>query len=140
MSEAVPVQLLLRTLIQPDNERMQLSAAGTLTREQDMYVLRYQENLEDEERQVTLRMREGSVTIETEGSFSSLMLFETGRRFETFYQTPWGKLNMGVFPSLVETELALEKGRAHLIYQLDFDGGSSAQHDLMLRYRRREKE
>ncbi len=133
----IPVHVSLRSVAEGEGDPIQLIAGGTMHVLNDVCELRYRESDPEDPREVLLTMRPGSVLIDTKGAFSSVMLFERNRHYEAFYQTPWGQMHFGLFPSLVETVLVPDAGHIHLRYQLTFDGGDATLHDLTLRWRRR---
>ena len=60
---------------------------------------------------------------------------EQGRRFEGSYQTPYGALAMGVYPTHVKYRVDDEAtGEVNLTYQLDLQGQFAAMHELRIRF------
>ena len=69
------------------------------------------------------------------GDFATSMVFEKGCRFEGSYDTPYGSLDMGVFPTLVRYCVDEEaNGEVKLKYQLDLQGQFAAMHELRIRF------
>ena len=46
-----------------------------------------------------MTMGEGMVTVARKGAFASDLVFRKGHRFEGNYQTPYGVLSMGIYPT-----------------------------------------
>ena len=87
-------------------DEMRLVTTGELSGEpeQGAWKLRYTETQPDtsETDQVTFTMKDGVVTMLREGEFNTSMIFSQGNRYEGSYNTPYGSLEMGVFPTQVK--------------------------------------
>ncbi len=124
----------------PDDENeeaVRLLTTGTLSEEKrDHWRIDYTETQPDSEsHDVTLTMGGGVVTMQRQGPFSTSMVFEKGCRFEGSYETPYGALDMGVFPTLVQYHVDRQAvGEVNLQYQLDLQGHFAAMHELNIRF------
>ena len=121
-------------------EAMQLTMPGTLKKKGAERVLRYTETIQDKgdgssvTHEVYVQLREGHVTVLRRGPYGMLMVFEQGKRYQTDYHTPYGDMQMGIYPTHVETELHEDRGQARLEYQLDLQGGYASVRRMMLIY------
>ena len=117
-------------------EAVHLLTTGTLLRERDAWRIDYTETPPDDDvHSVTLTMNRGVVTMERQGSFSTSMVFDQGHRFEGSYDTPYGALAMGVYPTRVRYKIDDEStGEVNLVYQLDLQGQFAAMHELRIRF------
>ena len=117
-------------------EPLRLLTTGTLTGGGDQWRIDYSETEPDSAPSaVTLTMNDGVVTMQRLGAFSSSMVFEKGRRFEGSYQTPYGALDMGVYPTQVRYRVEDDtSGEVQLRYQLDLQGQFAAMHELQIRF------
>ncbi len=119
------------------DDAMRLITTGTLTREKDMWKLRYEENQVDsnEKRRITMTMDDGVVTMARDGAWGTNMVFQQGRRFETSYNTPFGAFGMGIFPTQVNYSVDdTGRGEVSLKYQLDIQGQFTSVNDLKISF------
>ena len=117
-------------------ESIRLLTTGTLSGAREDWRIDYTETPPDNDaHSVTLTLGKGVVTMHRLGSFSTSMVFEQGRRFEGSYQTPYGALDMGVYPTQVKYRVDDEdSGEVNLTYQLDLQGQFAAMHELRIRF------
>ena len=62
------------------------------------------------------------------------MIFVRGSRYQGVYRTPYGDMDMAVFPSVVNYQIGGSSGEINLSYQLDFDGQYASDHELHIIY------
>lgn len=120
----------------PDNA-IKLFTTGYLSGEGDSWKLRYSETSPDDVKDrnhVTLTMNNGMVTMTNSQQKGADMVFVRGSRFQGVYRTPYGELDMAVFPSVVNYRIGDESGEINLSYQLDFDGQYASDHELHIIY------
>lgn len=119
---------------QPDTVR--LLTTGTLTGDKGSWRIDYTETQPDNEsHDVTLTMGGGIVTMQRTGPMGTSMVFEQGRRFEGSYRTPYGDLDMGVYPTHVKYQVDEQAtGKVDLVYQLDLQGQFAAVHEMRIRF------
>ena len=117
-------------------ESIRLLTTGTFSGQQENWRIDYTETQPDNDaHDVTLTMGKGVVTMQRLGSFSTSMVFEQGHRFEGSYQTPYGALAMGVYPTHVKYKVNDEAtGEVNLTYQLDLQGQFAAMHELRIKF------
>lgn len=117
-------------------DTVRLLTTGTLTEAQDGWHIQYVETQPDNQASdVTLTLKGGVVTMERSGAFSTSMVFEKGCRFEGSYETPYGALAMGVYPTQVKYQVDdTANGQVSLQYQLDLQGQFAAMHELQIRF------
>lgn len=119
-------------------DEMRLVTTGELTGTpgQDDWKLRYTETQPDatESDQVTFSMKNGVVTMLREGEMSTSMIFSQGNRYEGSYNTPYGALEMGVFPTQVRYNVNDARGEVVLKYQLDIQGQYSSMREMRIRF------
>ncbi len=104
-------------------------------------LLRYAESQQDEETgeitksDISLSLRDGKITMERSGEFSSTMVFAKGQRFEGVNRTPYGEMDMAVFTKEAECRFGSSEGNMHLKYQLNIQGNYASTNELHLEYR-----
>ena len=108
-------------------------------------VIEYTESLQDEDTGesmnalVSLRMKNGRVTMTRHGDVSNTMVFIPRQRFEGVYQTLYGEISMGVYARDVDCRLGPDSGSIHLKYQLDLQGSYASTNELHLEYTSEQK-
>ena len=124
-----------------DDDSIRMMTTGLLSGDGDTWKLRYNETAPDSafSNRVTVSMEEGVVTMQREGPFSTAMVFKKGRRFESSYNTPFGALDMAVYPTRVHYSVDNGMGEVNLQYQLDVQGQFAAMHEINIRFAPGEK-
>ncbi len=120
----------------PD-DAIRMFTTGYLSGDGDSWKLRYSETSPDDVRDknhVTLTMSNGTVTMTNSQGKGADMVFVRGSRYEGVYRTPYGDMDMAVFPSVVQYHIGRDSGEINLSYQLDFDGEYASDHELHIRY------
>lgn len=120
------------------SDEMRLVTTGELSREpeQGAWRLCYNETQPDTAAtdQVTFTMKDGVVTMNREGAFNTSMIFSQGNRYEGSYNTPYGALEMGVFPTQVKYSVDDARGEVVLKYQLDIQGQYASMREMRIRF------
>lgn len=123
---------------QEEGDTVRLMTTGMAQKTDDGWKLDYEETDPDSgtKQYITLELREGSVSMMRKGPYGTGMVFERDTRFEGFYRTPYGDLNMGVYATRVHWRVENGQGVVNLKYQLDLQGQFAAVHELNLRFAR----
>lgn len=141
--EAVSVAINLIAHVSYGNETpdlpVQFITTGTLSRNNGKTLLSYTEHPDSEEQNepdtlVTLEFDKGNVTMKRKGPFSNEMIFSKGKRFESYYSTPYGDMNMAVYAISVNYAVDKQEGQLDLKYQLDLQGNYASSNELHLQY------
>ena len=123
---------------QEQNEKpdpVRLLTTGTLSGADEAWRLDYTETQPDNQsHDVVVTMGKGVVTMQRMGPFSTSMVFEKGRRFEGSYYTPYGALDMGVYPTQVKYKVDDDRGEVLLKYQLDIGGQFASMREMRIRF------
>ena len=105
------------------NDAMSLVTEGKLTKENDEYVLSYEES------EITgldgtttvIRISNDSVTLIRHGNISAMMLFEVGKTHLTDYQTEYGTVMLGVRAQKVNIDINDNGGSISVDYVLEYN-------------------
>ena len=119
------------------SDEMRLVTTGELSGEENSWQLRYIETQPDsaETHKVTFTMKDGVVTMSREGEYHTSMIFSQGNRYEGSYDTPYGALDMGVYPTQVKYKVdENDKGEVLLKYQLDIGGQFASMREMRIRF------
>ena len=102
-----------------EDEAMHMTTFGTLSGDARGWKLRYTERRSDsdEKHDITMTMDDGVVTVARKGAYASDLVFRQGHRFEGNYQTPFGDLSMGIYPTQVNYKVS--QGRYTSVHKLD---------------------
>ena len=119
-----------------DETRLVTTGELTGSKAQNAWRLHYTETQPDtaETDRVTLTMQDGVVTMLREGQFNTSMIFRQGNRYEGSYNTPYGALEMGVFPTQVKYNVDDARGEVVLKYQLDIQGQYASMREMRIRF------
>lgn len=120
----------------PD-DAVKLFTTGYLSGEGDSWKLRYSETSPDDikdKNHVTLEMSNGMITMTNSQNKGANMVIVRGSRYQGVYRTPYGDLDLAVFPSVVNYRIGQDSGEINLSYQLDFDGQYASDHELHILY------
>ena len=115
---------------------IRLITAGTLSEQENGYLLTYEETLDETEppQHVELLLSPDGIAMNRTGAYATDMVFRKGNRFECQYETPQGTLDMAIYCTRATYEIDEEGGSLHLSYQLDMAGQFVAVHDLTLQF------
>ena len=139
----IPVLINLASLASYDgmaDDPIQLLTTGTLFHQDKSALLKYTESTEDEatgemsESEIQLELKKDQVTMNRQGEFSNMMLFQRNRRYETTFHTPYGDLPMAVYSRDVQCDVGPQRGKVHLRYELSMQGTYASTNELHLEY------
>ena len=100
-----------------DEEATRMTVIGELLREQDNYILKYPDG-EDCETKIRVTPW-GAVEVlkeNAERSESHQMIFEESKVFSSYYDTPYGKTDALIFPTMVDAQMCENAGSIELEY------------------------
>ena len=137
-----PVLLSVSGIMKHENpsDPVHLVTTGFLTVMPSGYQLTYREILPEtnESQDVSLLLDNKRVTMTREGDFSTSLIFEKGRFFESIYHTPFGDMDMSVYASKVNSQLSEDQGEVQLQYHIDLQGHYATEHSLNIKYRKQQ--
>ena len=108
-----------------ESEQVEFTTQGTLDKEQDRYILSYLDTQtlgEGSLVRTIISADAGSVVLQRQGELDTQKVFEQSKTYTTAYETPFGKLDLFLFPTMVQTHLADEKGSIELEYVMSIAG------------------
>lgn len=142
-SKLIPVRLTLTSCSHYEHgekdEPIRIMTTGQLRQTPSGYMLRYEENMSDDEGNVhvapvILTMQPGRVVMNRLGEYGTTLVFVKDTRFEGMYHTPYGDLAMALYTTHLHMKLSPEKGSLRLEYQIDSNGAYAASQHLSLDY------
>ncbi|MBQ9942398.1 MAG: DUF1934 domain-containing protein [Christensenellaceae bacterium] len=102
---------------------LELTTQGVLTHEDGASILRYNDSDDaDENVETIIAVKDDVVTMQKIGSVETQFVFERGKTFITAYRTPFGDLDVTLFPTLVDAKIGQQKGSIQLEYVMDIAG------------------
>ncbi len=119
-----------------EDNKIEMVTEGRLYKKGDFYYLEYEETILSgmKDTKTLIAVEDKKVSLERIGSYSSQFIFEKGKRFVNCYRTPFGELQMGVFPLKVDFNMEDTKGKLDLKYELDVAGKYLSLNELSLTY------
>lgn len=139
MDEGKRVILSIRgNQVNPEGEdkKIELITEGLLYKKGNSYHIEYEESvLSDMEGTKTVIIVEDKrVSLERTGAQESHFIFEKGKKYVNYYETPFGSLEMGIFPTRIDSAMDENQGKLDLKYQLDIAGKYAGFNELMVSY------
>ena len=139
MQEGKKVILSIKgTQVNPmgEDNKIELITEGRLYKKDDVYYVEYEESTISglEGTKTLLIVGDNRVFLERTGAHESRFVFEKGRKYVSYYETPFGSLEMGVFPTRIDYDVDETKGKVDLKYQLDISGKYAGLNELMVCY------
>lgn len=119
-----------------EDNKIEMVTEGRLYKKGGFYYLEYEETILSgmKDTKTLIAVEDKKVSLERIGSYSSQFIFEKGKRFVNCYRTPFGELQMGVFPLKVDFNMEDTKGKLDLKYELDVAGKYLSLNELSLTY------
>lgn len=104
-----------------DAEEMNFITEGTFYKKENEYYITYAESAVTglEGTTTTLRIAPDSITLIRDGSVSSLMVFEKGRKHTSEYQTEFGMIEVGVTARKLNVNINDNGGHFDLEYIIE---------------------
>jgi uncharacterized beta-barrel protein YwiB (DUF1934 family) len=120
-----------------EEELVEQSAQGLLEKTGAGYVLTYEEpGLEGTS--TVLELEEGRAVLTRTGGFRTQMVFQEGVRHVTDYETPYGKLPLGVHTLRLHRDIREAEGEVEIDYRIDLGPQQSGTTQFRLCIRRKE--
>lgn len=100
----------------------------------DTYMICYDESLDGGGTcRTTIKVKNGdSVSVVRKGAYVSELIIERGKRQSCFYSTPYGDLMIGIFGSMVESNVKDGSGELKLAYTIDYYGDYAAENKMTI--------
>lgn len=115
-------------------EKIEMTTQGTLERQENGVILTYEDAESDAFDCETAICVDGDVvSMKKKGGFETHFIFETSKTYSTIYTTPFGEMNITIFPTLVDSNIEDDKGRIDLEYVLSI-GDAQMVNRLNLHY------
>ena len=100
-----------------DEESTEMTVVGELLREEDNYILTYPDGADCETTICVTPHGAVEVSKESPGDDESYqMIFEQSKTFSSYYDTPFGKTDALIFPTLVDAQMCDNAGSIELEY------------------------
>lgn len=101
---------------------------GTIEKKGTGLLLRYEDNVEDDEggngsTQVSIHFTPTRVMMSRKGNYSTNLVFERKRYYEGWYNTPYGEMRLSTQTCELITEIQEDNGHIHIEYQIYLSGG-----------------
>lgn len=121
----------------PDS--MELVTRGTLSQEDGVYTLTYQESevtgMEGTQTTILVEQDGERVTLMRSGGYNSQMVFEEGRRHLSMYNTPYGAMAIGVNTRHLLAEVEEAGGCIEVDYTLEVEHASVGRNTFQIKFK-----
>ncbi|NLJ41584.1 MAG: DUF1934 domain-containing protein [Clostridiales bacterium] len=139
MGEGKKVILTIRgNQVNPHGEdhKIELITEGLLYRKGSAYFIEYEESIISgmEGTKTLITVEDQRIYLERTGSHESQFVFEKGRKYVNYYETPFGNLEMGIFPTKIDSVLDEKEGKLDLKYELNISGKYAGSNELKVSY------
>ncbi|MGI5907842.1 MAG: DUF1934 domain-containing protein [Christensenellales bacterium] len=126
--------------LMPDGQegKMELVTEGSFYRDDQSYVLEYQESELSGMKGTTtrIRLRGQSMSLERHGTYNAHFVFEKWKTYRGQYITPFGEINMELFATDFGADVDSEalKGKVDVEYEMQV-GGMRTSNQLLVSFR-----
>ncbi|MBR5535107.1 MAG: DUF1934 domain-containing protein [Clostridia bacterium] len=133
----VYVSIIGESLVDGDGDKTEMVTEGEYTMRGGKYLLRYNEHLSDMDDGCTtvIRFDENSVVMSRSGNINTQMIFETGKRHVSHYETPLGSFTIGISTDVLKKNIGENGGDVEIKYILDINNSAQVENYLHLNIR-----
>lgn len=122
-----------------DKDQVEMKTVGTVEYDDDNYIIRYNEELENSTAPLRARFNiakdESKVEMIKSGAYSSCLIIEKSKRHLCNYGTEYGDMLMGIFGREVENDFNENEGTFKFSYDIDINGAISSQNDVIIKFK-----
>lgn len=122
-----------------DKDQVEMKTVGTVEYDDDNYIIRYNEELENSTAPLRARLNiakdESKVEMIKSGAYSSCLIIEKSKRHLCNYGTEYGDMLMGIFGREVENDFNENEGTFKFSYDIDINGAISSQNDVIIKFK-----
>jgi uncharacterized beta-barrel protein YwiB (DUF1934 family) len=117
-------------------DAIELITDGVLTHENGLYIKEYDESELSgiENTKTRLKVEDECIHLERQGALQTEFVFAKTKPFEASYSTPFGAMQVSVFPTHVQSMLSDKEGNIDLEYIIKI-GGAEALNKLYIQYK-----
>lgn len=121
--QEVRISIKSTQAIGSEREQMKIKTQGTLQKKGDARVIEYPDMEADGPAGSTvITARKGMVGMQKKGAVETEFIFEQGKTCSTLYKTPFGSMDVTLFPTHVQVELGEAGGKIDLEYVMNIAG------------------
>lgn len=139
MQKKALITIIGRQKFDSDNDKIEMKTVGTIDCDEDNYIIRYNEELEDSTVPIRARLNiakdESRVEMMKSGPYSSCLIIEKSKRNLCNYGTEYGDMLMGIFGKSIENDYKENEGGFNFTYEIDINGVVSSQNEVTILYR-----
>ncbi len=122
-----------------DQDRVEMKTVGTIEHDDDNYIIRYNEELEENSMPIRAKLNiskdESKVEMIKSGPYSSCLIIEKSKRHLCNYGTEYGEMFMGIFGRNIENNFNENEGAFKFSYDIDINGAISSQNDVIIKFK-----
>ena len=140
MDDRYLITVLGTQTIDGESDSIEVITTGGYSREDGRISITYPEYSEEDPniRTDTTVTYDGSeLCIERRGQMSSRLILEKGRRHLCLYDTPMGRMMIGIFTDSITTDMSDSGGEIRASYQLDFNNNVVSNNEFRITIKER---
>ncbi|HHT65377.1 MAG: DUF1934 domain-containing protein [Caldicoprobacterales bacterium] len=120
-----------------ENSTIELITEGRLFRKDGIYYIEYEESEISGKRgtKTLISIDDNMISMERSGTSTSQLFFERGKCYINNFITPFGAMQMEIYPTRVKYDLNDEEGRLDLKYQMAIDGRTAGTNEITFLYK-----
>ncbi len=124
--------------IDDERDKFELTTLGKFVKKEDKYYISYEgsELTGYEGSTTTLKIKDGCVSMIRFGNAATQMVFEKEKKYEGFYQTPYGSLSVSVITNSIHLALSEDGGEIDLDYSVELNHNQPVHNGLHLKIRK----
>ena len=105
-----------------EDNKIELITEGLLYKKGDDFCIEYEESDLSglEGTRTTIRVEDKRIYLERTGAHESRYVFEKGKKYINYSETPIGNIEMGIYPTVINSDMQDDSGSLGIKYQLDF--------------------
>ena len=140
MKDVVIKIVTTQNMGQNEEEPIELITDGKYSYENDSYEIDYMESSITgmEGTRTTVKITPMEVMVNREGTFTSSTVFKKGSRNTFLYDTPYGKMTMGVNTNKIDMNFNEHGGEIEVEYVLDMDHAIFGRNNLKMQVKEQE--
>lgn len=139
MQKKALITIIGRQKFDSDNDKIEMKTVGSIECDDDNYIIRYNEELENSAVPIRARLNiakdESRIEMIKSGAYSSCLIIEKSKRNLCNYGTEYGEMLMGIFGKNIENDFGENEGSFNFSYEIDINGAVSSQNEVTVLYK-----
>lgn len=118
--QEVRISIESKQAVGSERDQTEMKLQGTLQKQGEARVIEYTDMETGDATIIT--MQKGMVSMQKKGTIETEFIFEQGKSCSTLYKTPFGSMDVTIFPTHVQVKLEEHGGKISLEYVMNIAG------------------